>query len=397
VAIRMGKSMKLPPIAAAIDSIEPEGAYIVLARAQELERAGREIIHLEIGEPDFQTEQRVCEAGIEAIRAGRTRYNPTAGVQPLREAIAADVSARCGRSVRPQQVVVGPGAKPILFLPTLAVVEPGDEVVYPDPGFPTYEAMIQVAGGKPVPIPLTEQSGFSFDLDALREKVSDRTRMIVINSPSNPTGGVIPMSDLEQIAELAQRFNCWVMSDEIYSRMCFDGATAPSIASISGMDERTIIVDGFSKTYAMTGWRLGYGVMPERLAEKVSLLGVHAVGCTAHFTQFAGLEALTGPQDRVAEVMAEYQRRRDVLVDGLNSIQGITCQKPAGTFYAFPNVTALGEPCESIAERLLNEAGVALLPGTAFGSSGEGYLRLCFANSVENLKLAIDRIRGVLG
>lgn len=392
----MAHSPNVPPIASAIESIEPEGAYIVLARAQELERNGKEIIHLEIGEPDFQTESRVCEAGIDAIRAGRTRYNPTAGITPLREAIAAQMSERCGRQVSPTEIVVGPGAKPILFLPTLAVVEAGDEVVYPDPGFPTYEAMIQVAGGRPIPIPLSESNAFSFDLDVLRDKVNDRTRMIVINSPSNPTGGVIPMSDLEQIAELSQRFNCWVMSDEIYSRMCFDGAQAPSISSIDGMEHRTIIVDGFSKTYAMTGWRLGYGVMPPRLAEKVSLLGVHAVGCTAHFTQFAGLEALTGPQDRVDEVMAEYQRRRDVLVDGLNSIDGIRCQKPAGTFYAFPNVKELGQPCEEIAERLLNEAGVALLPGTAFGSFGEGYLRLCYANSVKNLNRAIDRIRQVL-
>ncbi len=389
-------SMKKPSIATAVQSIEPEGAYIVLARAQEMERAGRDIIHLEIGEPDFQTEARVCEAGIDAIRAGRTRYNPTAGIAPLREAIAAQVSERCGRCVDPREVVVGPGAKPILFLPTLAVVERGDEVVYPDPGFPTYQSMIQVAGGTCVPIPLLEQNGFSLDLDVLRDRVNSRTKMIVLNSPSNPTGGVIPKSDLEQIADLALRFNCWVMSDEIYSRMCFDGAEAPSIAAIDGMADRTIIVDGFSKTYCMTGWRLGYGVMPIRLAEKVSLLAVHAVGCTAHFTQYAGQEAMTGPQGRVAEVMAEYQRRRDVLVDGLNSIDGITCQRPAGTFYAFPNVQAFGRPSEEIAEQLLEEAGVALLPGTAFGAHGQGYLRLCYANSVDKLQEAVERIRQAL-
>lgn len=389
--------MGLPGIATSVESIEPESAYAVLAKAQALERAGRDVIHLEIGEPDFATEQRISQAGIDSINAGQTRYNPTAGIHPLREAIASEISRRCGRRISENEVVVGPGAKPLLFLPTLAIVESGDEVIYPDPGFPTYEAMARVAGGRGVPLPLVEANGFSIDLDVLRDRINDRTKLIILNSPSNPTGGVIPLSDLEEAAELAQRYNCWVLSDEIYSRMCFDGGVAPSIAAIDGMAERTIVVDGFSKTYAMTGWRLGYGVMPERLAAKVGLLAVHAFGCTAHFTQFAGVEAMTGSQTQIARIMAEYQQRRDVLIDGLNSIAGISCQKPAGGFYAFPNVKSLGEPCETIADRLLADAGVALLPGTAFGSAGEGYLRICFAKSIPEISQAVERMRACLG
>ena len=382
-----------PSLASTVDGLEPEGAYRVLARAQALERKGRDVIHLEIGEPDFGTSRSICDAGIDAIRSGRTRYSPTPGIVPLREAIAEDVGRRRGIQVDPDHVVVGPGAKPHLFFPTLAVVGPGDEVLYPDPGFPTYEAMIRVAGGVPVPIPLSPESGFSLDLNALRSRVTDRTRMIVINSPGNPTGGVIPIHDLEQVAQIAKQHDCWVMSDEIYSRMCYDGQSPPSILALDGMPERTILVDGFSKTYAMTGWRLGYGVMPAALAEKVSLLLVHAVGCTAHFTQFAGTEALLGDQSPVEEMMAAYQHRRDVLVDGLNSIKGIRCQKPAGAFYVFPDVSPFGLPSSAIAESLLEEAGVALLPGTAFGQHGEGFLRLCYANSIENIQRAVDRMR----
>jgi aspartate/methionine/tyrosine aminotransferase len=389
----MNHSTELPPMASTVIGLEPEGAYRVLARAQALERAGKDVIHLEIGESDFATDNRVCQAGIDAIGAGHTRYNPTPGITSLRQAIADDVGRRRRIVVHPQQVVVGPGAKPHLFFPTMALVEAGDEVIYPDPGFPTYEAMIRVAGGTPVPIPLSEEKGFSFDLDALRKRACKRTRMIVLNSPSNPTGGVMPMSDLAQVAQIARKHDCWILSDEIYSRMCYDGVDSPSIASLEGMQDRTIIVDGFSKTYAMTGWRLGYGVMPQRLAEKVSLLMVHAIGCTAEFTQYAGIEALTGPQDHVAETLAHYKRRRDVLVAGLNAIPGVRCQTPAGAFYAFPNVRALGRPSSELADMLLDEAGVALLPGTAFGPQGEGFLRLCYANSTENLETAVDRIR----
>jgi aspartate/methionine/tyrosine aminotransferase len=380
-----------------VNDLQQEGAYRVLARAQQLERDGRDIIHMEIGEPDFATDASICDAGIAAIEAGHTRYNPTAGIAELRRAIADDASRRRGIDIKPENVVVGPGAKPHLFFPTLALVGPGDEVAYPDPGFPSYEAMIHVAGGVPVPIPLSEENGFSFDLNALHDRVSPRTRLIVLNSPSNPTGGVIPGDDLQRIADLAKRLDCWVLSDEIYARMCYDGAQAESIAALPGMQQRTVIVDGFSKTYAMTGWRLGFGIMPSQLADKVNLLLVHAVGCTADFTQWAALQAINGPQDHVAAMVAEYQRRRDQLVLGLNSIDGVQCQTPAGAFYVFPNVRAFGRPSAELADLLLEEAGVALLPGTAFGLQGEGFLRLCYANSIENIERAIERIRDSFG
>jgi aspartate/methionine/tyrosine aminotransferase len=283
-----------------------------------------------------------------------------------------------------------------LFFPTLALVEPGDEVIYPNPGFPTYEAMIGVAGGKPVPVPLLEENGFSFDLEAFDRCINERTKQIILNAPSNPTGGIIPQADLEHIAEAAQHYDCWVLSDEIYTRIVYDGAEVLSIAALPGMAERTIIMDGFSKTYAMTGWRLGYGIMPAELAERVGLLLTHSVGSTAHFTQYAGIEALTGPQDQVAEVVGEYQRRRDVIVSGLNDLPGITCQQPQGAFYVFPNVKSLGKSSNEVADWILEEAGVALLPGSAFGQYGEGYLRLAYANSVENIERALERIAAIL-
>jgi aspartate/methionine/tyrosine aminotransferase len=375
-----------------VQQLEPEGAYQVLARAQALEAEGRSIIHLEIGEPDFATPPAIAHAGIGAIQAGHTRYNPTPGIGPLREALAADASRRRGVNVKPSQVVVAPGAKPILFFPTLAIIEPGDEVIYPDPGFPTYEAMINVAGGVPVAVPLSEEKEFSFDLEAFDRAVSGRTRMIVLNSPSNPTGGIIPADDLQHIAHAAKRHNCWVLSDEIYSQMVYDAADVPSILSIEGMDERTVVLDGFSKTYSMTGWRLGYGIMPEALAQTLSLLLVHAVGCTAHFTQFAGLEALTGDQEVIREMVAQYKERRDALVNGLNAIDGVTCLRPQGAFYVFPNITAFGRTSAELASLLLEEAGVAALAGSAFGQHGEGYLRLCYANTLQNIQEAVERI-----
>ena len=368
----------------------------MLARAQALEATGREIIHLEIGQPDVPTFENVAQAGIRAIQEGHTRYNPPAGLPALREAIAEDVGRRRGIAVRPSQVVVGPGAKPALLFPTLALVRPGDEAIYPDPGFPTYSAMIGVAGGVPVPVPLREEENFSFDLTVFDRVVSDRTRLIILNSPSNPTGGVLPMPALERIADAAQRHDIWILSDEIYTRLVFDGVTVPTIASLPGMAERTVICDGFSKTYAMTGWRLGFGIMPEALAERVTLLLTHSIGCTATFTQYAGLEALTGPQDQVEAVVAKYQRRRDVLVDGLNAIPGLQCRRPQGAFYAFPNVSAFGRTSDWLADYLLEEAGVAVLAGTAFGEAGEGYLRLCFANSMQNIHIALERIAAAL-
>src|SRR5512138_2885090 len=308
--------------------LQPEGAYQVLAQAQALEAQGRKIVHLEIGQPDFDTFDNISEAGRRAIAEGKTRYTPPSGMPALREAIAEMAGAQRGVHFLPEQVVVAPGTKPNMFYSTLALVGPGDEVLYPDPGFPTYKAMIGVAGGMAVPVPLEEENDFSFDLDAFDRLINERTRLIILNSPSNPTGGVIPRADLEHIAEAAQRYDCWVLSDEIYMRILYDGQEAPSIVSLPGMGERTIVIDGFSKTYAMTGWRLGYGIMPLDLARRMDLLLTHSVGCPAHFTQIAALEALRGPQDRVGEVVREYQVRRDLLVNGLNSIPDITCQKP---------------------------------------------------------------------
>ena len=383
------------PFAKRTDHLRPEGAYQVLARAQELEAKGHDIIHLEIGEPDFVTPANICLAGIRAIAEGQTRYNPPAGLSSFREIIADIAGKKRGIRITPKQVVISPGAKPNLFFPTLALVNPGDEVVYPNPGFPTYEAMIGIAGGIPVSVPLIESNSFSFDMKTFDRIVNQRTRLIILNSPSNPTGGVIPSADLEHIAETAQRFDCWVLSDEIYGHMAFDGLAVPSIASLPGMAERTIIVDGFSKTYAMTGWRLGFGIMPESLAERMDLLLTHSVGCTAHFTQLAGVEALTGPQEEAAMMVAEYQRRRDLIVDGLNRLPGIHCLKPQGAFYAFPNIRKTKKSSQEVANLML-DGGVAVLPGSAFGSYGEGYLRVVFANSVANIKRALERMEKVM-
>ena len=377
------------------ESLRPEGAYQVLARAQELEAGGKDIIHLEIGEPDFRTPPNVSLAGIEAIASGQTRYNPSAGIPQLRQAIAESAGKQRGIQIEPNEVVVGPGAKPILFFPTLALVNPGDEVIFPDPGFPTYEAMIGIAGGVPQPVPLKEENQFSFDLEAFDVLVGKKTKLIILNSPSNPTGGAIPIEDLQHIAEAAVANDCWILSDEIYTHLLYDGHSAPSIAGLPGMRERTIILDGFSKTYAMTGWRLGFGIMPEALADRVGLLLTHSVGCTAHFTQVAGIEALTGSQDHVTKMVEQYQRRRDLLVDGLNDLPGITCQKPQGAFYAFHNIRGTGRTSGELASLLL-EHGVAVLPGSAFGKHGEGYLRLVFANSLENLSHALERMRRAL-
>ncbi len=375
-----------------VQHLEAEGAYAVLARAQALEAEGRKIIHLEIGQPDFPTFPHISQRGMKAIQEGYTRYNPPAGVPALRKVIAEDAGRRRDLDIRPEQVIVGPGAKPGLFFPTLALINPGDEVIYPNPGFPTYSAMIGVAGGEPVPVPLKEENSFSFDLQAFDDRVGPKTRLIILNSPANPTGGVMPLADLEHIAAAARRYDAWVMSDEIYARLAYDGLQVPSIATLPGMQERTIIVDGFSKTYAMTGWRLGYGIMPEALAKRVDLLLTHSVGCTATFTQVAGIEALTGSQEMVDQVVEEYQRRRDRMVAGLNSIPGMRCQTPQGAFYVFPNIKSFGLPSKEIARRLMDEAGVAVLAGTDFGHYGEGYLRLCYATAPDIIDHALELI-----
>jgi aspartate aminotransferase len=378
-----------------VTHLEAEGAYAVLARALEMERQGREILHLELGQPDFRTPEHVSQAGLAAIEAGLTRYTPPAGLMKFRELIAADAGARRGVTITPDMVVVGPGSKPGLFFPTLALVAPGDEVIYPDPGFPTYHAMIRVAGGVPVPVTLREENQFSFDLDVFDSKISDRTKLIILNSPANPTGGVIPLEDLKHIAAQAQKYNAWILADEIYTRLVYDGmGSAPSIASLDGMLERTVVADGFSKTYAMTGWRLGYTIAPAALSERLELLVTHSVGCSAMFTQYAGMEAITGPQDFVREMVTEYQKRRDRLVERVNAIPGVHAQKPQGAFYVFPNVKSFGISSREIQRRLLDEEGVAVLAGTDFGPAGDGYIRLCYATSMEVIERAMEKIAG---
>ncbi|MEJ2011785.1 MAG: pyridoxal phosphate-dependent aminotransferase [Anaerolineales bacterium] len=374
------------------DELKSEGAYHVLAKAQQLEAQGHTIVHFEIGQPDIETYENVRQAGIRAIESGQTRYTAPAGMPALRAAIAEDAGTRRGISFLPQQVIVSPGAKPNLFFPTLALVEPGDEVLYPDPGFPTYRAMILVAGGKPVPYPLIEEDDFAPDLEYLRRAMSERSRLIILNSPSNPTGGVLSSTALEAIAELALAHNCWVMSDEIYSRLHYLEQAPASIVTLPGMAERTIVVDGFSKTYAMTGWRLGYGIMPVELAQKVDLLVTHSTGSTAQFTQYAGQEALRGPQEQIEEMLIQYRQRRDRMVAGLNSLRGVQCQMPQGAFYAFPNIKAAGISAERLTTMILEQAGVALLPGTAFGSQGEGFLRLSYAASMEQIEQGLERL-----
>jgi aspartate/methionine/tyrosine aminotransferase len=372
-----------------------ETAFEVLARAQALERQGRHIIHLEIGEPDFATPPAIVEAGVTALRDGYTHYTPSPGILPLRQAIAEEMQRTRGLHVIPEQVVVTPGGKPIMFFVLLALVDHGDEVICPDPGFPIYESMIRYAGGTVVPVYLPEAREFRLDIDALRRSITSRTKLIIINSPANPTGGVLELSDLEQIAEVAIANDLLVLSDEIYSRMLYEG-THHSIASLPGMAARTIILDGFSKTYAMTGWRLGYGVMPSALVPHISKLMTNSNSCTAAFTQIAGIEALTGDQEPVRAMVEEFRRRRAVIVEGLNALPGVRCAMPHGAFYAFPNITGTGLRSQELAGLLLNEGGVAVLSGTSFGPAGEGYLRLSYANSVENIREALARMERVL-
>ena len=373
----------------------------MLAAATELEREGRDIVHLEIGQPGFPSPEHVVEAGVDAIRGGKTKYSSPDGTPALREAIADYVTRTRDVPVTPDEVVVGPGAKPGLFFPTLALVQPGDEVIYPDPGFPTYRAMIQVAGAVPVPVPL-RPDGASFDMDAFRAAITPATKLIVLNSPANPTGGVMPSGDVEEVARVATENDAWVLTDEIYSRLVYpaeDGTpgSAPSVFSIPGMRDRTVLVDGFSKTYCMTGWRLGWAVMPSALARRVELLVVHSVGCTATFTQEAGLAALVGPQEGVDAMVEEYRRRRDFVVGALNDIPGVSCPVPEGAFYAFPDVSSFGLSSKEVADRLLSEGGVAVLPGTDFGANGEGKIRLSYVGEMETLEEGVRRIAATLG
>ena len=378
-------------VAERMSRLGTESAFEVLARARALEREGKEIVHLEIGEPDFDTPVHIRDAAKRALDSGATHYGPAAGLPELREAIAKDIGATRNIPVTTEEIVVTPGAKPIMYFVITALVNPGDEVIYPNPGFPIYESVINFVGGVPVPIPLREESGFGFDLDLLERKASARTKLIIINSPQNPTGGVLEPEQLGRIAEIAKKYRIPVLADEIYKSFLYDGEFA-SITRFPGMKELVIILDGFSKAYAMTGWRLGYGVMPAPLAAHVARLMVNTNSCTASFTQWAGIAALQGDQTPVAEMVAEFKRRRDLIVAGLNRLPGVSCRSPRGAFYVFPNVKALKRPSAEVAELLLTEAGVAVLGGTAFGEYGEGYLRLSYANSEANLRKALERM-----
>lgn len=382
-------------LAQRMSRIGVEGAFKVLARARELEAQGRDVIHLELGEPDFDTPAHIVEAGKRALDAGFTRYAATPGIPELRRAIADQVSRTRGIHVGPEHVCVVPGGKPMIFFPMLALLEPGDEVIYPDPAFPIFASMINFLGATPVPIPLREERDFSFDLDLLHDRLSSKTKLLILNSPHNPTGGVIPASDIRAIAELVRDRDLMVLSDEIYSHIYF-GEPPLSIASIPGMLEKTIILDGFSKTYAMTGWRMGYGVMPEWMVDAVNKLMVNSTSGTATFTQHAGIAALQGPEDDIRKMVAEFQRRRDAFCAGLNTLPGFRCSIPGGAFYAFPNITGTGFTSGELASALLEKAGVACLSGTAFGKFGEGYLRFSIANSLEKLMDAVGRIKNFL-
>lgn len=379
-------------LAGRMSRLGTETAFEVLNKARALERQGRSIIHLEIGEPDFDTPTNVTEAGVEALRHGWTHYGPSAGLPELRLAIAEYVSRTRGVKVSSEEVVVVPGGKPIIFFTILSLIDEGDEVIYPNPGFPIYESMIRYVGGRAVPIQLREENDFGLDVSELTALISGRTRLIILNSPQNPTGGVLPRRDIERIAQAVGERNLMILSDEIYSRLLFDGEQHFSIMSVPGLQERTILLDGFSKTYAMTGWRMGYGVMRADLATHITRLMTNSNSCTASFTQIAGIEALRGDQSSVDRMRDEFQRRRDVFVAGLNKIKGVSCRMPKGAFYVFPNITKTGWKSKLLADALLEQAGVAALSGTSFGEFGEGYLRFSVANSLENLEEALVRL-----
>jgi aspartate aminotransferase len=371
-----------------------ESAFEVLARAKALEAAGKHIIHLEIGEPDFPTADHISQAAIEALLAGQTHYVAAPGIPALREAVAAFLERTGRMRVAPDRVVVTPGAKPIMFFTIMALAGPGDEVLYPDPGFPMYESITSFAGATPVPVPLREANDFRIDVDELARLITPRSRLLIINSPHNPCGSALTREDCAAIAELAQRHDLVVLSDEVYWAIRYGGAHA-SVLEFDGLADRTILLDGWSKTYAMTGWRLGFGVFPTALVEPITRLAINSVSCTSAFSQYAAIAALEGPQDGVTDMVQEFRRRRDVIVTGLNAIDGISCVEPQGAFYAFANITGTGLTASELADRLLREAGVAALAGTAFGPWGEGFLRLSYANSVPNIQAALESIKSV--
>ena len=373
-----------------------ETAFETLAKAKELERQGKSIIHLEIGEPDFDTPLHIRDAAKKALDDGFTHYGPSAGQLELRESIAKHQTERQGYKVSADNVIVTPGGKPVMFFTIMALIEEGDEVIYPNPGFPIYESMIRYMGGTPVPMQLNEETGYNADIDDLKSLVTPRTKLMIVNSPNNPCGSVIPETDLKRIAEIALENDIVVMADEIYKDMYYGDQEHVSITKFSGMRDRTVILDGFSKSYAMTGWRLGYGVFPDFLVEPIVRLMTNSVSCTSVFSQMAAIAALEGPQDSVWMMMEEFTKRRDLVVEGLNSLPGITCPEPKGAFYAFPNIRGTGLSSQEFAEKAMYDAGVALLAGTAFGQYGDGYVRISFANSQENLQEAIERLRTIL-
>ncbi|MBK8909817.1 MAG: pyridoxal phosphate-dependent aminotransferase [Chlorobi bacterium] len=384
-------------IAQRISRLGTETAFEVLLKARKLEAEGRDIVHLEIGEPDFDTPANIIGAAKNALDNGFTHYGPSSGLPEARQAVADYIQqTRPGVACSPDEIVITPGAKPIMFYALMATIDEGDEVIYPNPGFPIYESVINFLGAKPVPLPLREEKAFRFDLADLEARITPRTRMVIINTPQNPTGGILTAEDIEGIAEMAERNNLIVFSDEIYSRITYDGFQHKSILEFPGMKERTIMLDGFSKTYAMTGWRLGYGMMPAGIAQVVSKLQTNCTSCTSSFTQVAGVEALRGPQESVDLFVEEFRRRRDVIVDGLNQIPGFRCHRPQGAFYVFPNIEGTGMSSAKMANLMLYEAGVACLSGAAFGAHGEGFLRFSYANSVENIQKALERIANVM-
>jgi aspartate aminotransferase len=372
-----------------------ETAFEVLARARALERQGRDIVHLEIGEPDFDTPDNIRKAAEKAIWAGYTHYGPSAGLMEAREAICEYFEKDRGIKYTPEEIIITPGGKPLIFLPIIALIDHGDEAIYPNPGYPIYESAINFAGGKAIPLTYSEERDFRFDIAELEAKMSPRTKLLILNSPQNPTGGVLEKSDLQKIAELCVKNDVLVLSDEVYCKIIYEGEHH-SIATFPGMKERTILMDAHSKTYAMTGWRLGFAAMPKEIAEKIAKLNTNIYSHATSFVQIAGIEALRGPQDKVAEMVATFVKRRDAIVKGLNEIKGFSCRKPKGAFYVFPNIKKTGMASKPLADKLLNDAGVAGLSGTCFGSNGEGYLRFSYANSLTNIEKALDRIKGVV-
>ena len=378
-------------LAERMNRLGTETAFEVLARARLLEREGRDVIHLEIGEPDFDTPANIVQAGVDALQGGHTHYGPSPGLTEVRDRIAQEISDTRGISVAGDNVVVTPGAKPIMFFAILALVDEGDEVLYPNPGFPIYESMIDFVGGTPVPMRLSVDREFDMDLDEVAGQITPKTKMMIVNSPNNPCGSIVDRGTLESLAEMAVENDVVVLSDEIYSRYLYEGEHH-SISTFPGMRERTIILDGFSKTYAMTGWRMGFGVMPTELVEPISRLATNSVSCTAAFTQMAAVEALAGPQDAAYEIVAEFKRRRDLIVDGLNAIPGIRCPMPKGAFYAFPSIEGTGMSSREFADGLLQEQAVACLSGESFGRYGAGCVRFSFANSAENIEKALQRM-----